>query len=194
MRRYTYVVFVHSTNRINKFQTWFLVIAIAIVVGLNLAMTSYLTTQSLSEKPIEVALDQLAPAEIEDFADTSNVESTMEDIAEDRYSIAPVAVRQPAPRPEPRFVARALPPAERIVTVNTAELFKPRIIRIPKSEPIVLKSAPVAPQAQPVYLTKIDDRSPAMTARVVTRKRDTLIVRIVKKPWQLIKAVASKFN
>jgi uncharacterized membrane protein len=48
-------VFVHSTNNVNKIQTWLLVSAIAVVIGLNLAMTSYLTTQSLSEKPIEVA-------------------------------------------------------------------------------------------------------------------------------------------
>jgi hypothetical protein len=54
---------------------------------------------------------------------------------------------------------------------------------------------PVAPsETRPVYLARLNDNSPAMSARVVTRRHDPLMLRIVKKPWQLIKAVASKLH
>jgi hypothetical protein len=181
-------VFVHSTNNVNKIQTWLLVSAIAVVIGLNLAMTSYLTTQSLSEKPIEVALDRLAPAEIEDFTDTSSVESTLSDIAEDRYSTAPVAVRRPAPPAAPRFVARALPPAERFIAPSKP-LFEPRIIRIPKPAPPVTFSEPSRN-----YIANIEYKQQPMSARVVSRKHDSFLAKMIKKPWHFIKAVASKLN
>jgi len=175
----------------NKFQTWYLLLGIAVIAGLNLAMTSLLTTQSLAEMGVEPPNQLIEPVYKGDL--------TIADV-----NVSPVpeinTVTRPATRPgratnESRYIARVLPPAERIVSANNADLFKPRIINIPRSQPITLRSMPVAPsESRPVYLAKLNDNSLAMSARIVTRKRDPLMLRIIKKPWQLIKAVASKLN
>jgi hypothetical protein len=175
----------------NKFQTWYLLVGIAVIAGLNLAMTSLLTTQSLAEMGVEPPNQLIEPVYKGDL--------TIADV-----DVSPIpeidVASKPVTRPgsatyESRHIARVLPPAERIVSSNNADLFKPRIITIPRSEPIALRSMPVAPsETRPVYLAKLNDNSPAMSARIVTRKRDPLMLRIIKKPWQLIKAVASKLN
>lgn len=177
----------------NKFQTWYLLLGIAVIAGLNLAMTSLLTTQSLAEMGVEPPYDLIEPVYKGDLTIANVNTLAVPEI---------VNVSNSAARTRPgragdgsRYIARVLPPAERIVSTNNAELFKPRIIRIPRSEPITLRSMPAAPsESRPVYLAKLNDNSPAFSARIVTRKRDPLMLRIVKKPWQLMKAVASKLH
>lgn len=173
----------------NKFQTWYLLLGIAVIAGLNLAMTSLLTTQSLAEMGVEPPYELIEPVYKGDLT-IANVDASAVPAIDGASK--PASRTRPA---ETRYIARVLPPAERIVSANNADLFKPRIITIPRSEPITLRSTPVAPsEARPVYLAKLNDSSPAMSARIVTRKHDPLMLRIVKKPWQLIKAVASKLH
>ena len=177
----------------NKFQTWHLLLGIAVIASLNLAMTSLLTTQSLAEMGVEPPNELIEPVYKGDItlADVDVPVVPEIDIA----SKLATRTRPGRAANESRYIARVLPPAERIISANNAELFKPRIITIPRSEPITLRSMPAAPsETRPVYLAKLNDNSPAMSARILTRRHDPLMLRIIKKPWQFIKAVASKLH
>ena len=149
-------------------------------------MTSLLTKQSLAEMVPEPGIENVRPVNIEEPAVAALDEPAA---IQTSYSPRPLK-RKPVNKleDEGRYLARVLPPSERFVA-RSKPLFQPRIIRIPPPEPPVTFSTP-----QRAYVAKVEYKQQPMSARIVSRKHDSLLAKIVKKPWQLMKAVASKFH
>ena len=167
----------------NKFQTWYLLLGIALIAVLNLAMTSLLTKQSLAEMTPEPGMENVEPV----FSGAPMIAALDEPTAV--YNPPSLKHQRVIKQPdESRYLARVLPPSERFVPPSKP-LFQALIIRIPPPEPPVTFSTP-----QRAYVAKVEYKQQPMSARIVARKHDSLLARIVKKPWQLMKAVASKFN
>lgn len=170
----------------NKFQTWFLVTGIAVIAGLNLMMTSLLTKQSLAEMPVEPSYKLIQPVLNQGLALADVDESAVSWVTDEpRIRTRKRAIRK---TDEPRYIGRALPPAERFVAPSKP-LFEPRIIRIPKPAPPVTFSEPSR-----TFLARIEYKQQPMSARVVTRRHDSFLAKMIRKPWHFIKAVASKLN
>ena len=173
-------------NITNKFQTWYLLLGIAVIAGLNLAMTSLLTKQSLSEMTPEPGIENVEPVysgepTIAAFDEPTVVQAT--------YNAKPLKRQRVIKRAdEARYLARVLPPSERVIP-HSKPLFQPRIIRIPPPEPPVTFSTP-----QRAYVAKVEYKQQPMLARIVSRDHDSFVAKLVKKPWQFMKAVASKLH
>jgi hypothetical protein len=170
----------------NKFQTWYLLLGIALITVLNLAMTSLLTKQSLAEMTPEPGIENVEPV----YSGVPLIAALDGPVAVEIKYNPQLLRRQRAIKrvDEGRYLVRVLPPSERFVSPSKP-LFQPRIIRIPPPEPPVTFSTP--PRA---YVAKLEYKQQPISARIVSNHRDSFLAKLVKKPWQFMKAVASKLH
>ena len=177
-------------NITNKFQTWYLVLGIVIITALNLSMTSLLTKQSLRETASNPGFELIAPVtnEAPVVADLIEPDITLSAYPSPRESRSPIKVRPVAQTAMVRYIRRKQPSPEKLLA-RSKEMFAPRIIRIPPPDPPVTFSAPRA-----TYVAKVEYKQQPMSAHTATRDRDSFVANLVKKPWQFIKVVASKFH
>jgi hypothetical protein len=149
-------------------------------------MTSLLTKQSLRETAASPDVELVAPPNDE----SPLIANLDEPMAATKVSKTVLFRRNIVTRVDRvRFVTRAVKRTDKLLALSKP-MFEPTIIQIPPADPPVTFSAP-HPRA---YVAKVEYRPQPMSPKVPSRDHDSLVAKIVKKPWQFMKAFASKFR
>jgi len=181
----------YLTTRLNTFRSWILIAAIGAIMLVNVAVTSNLTRQSLADTPLDsialsldpvaerdIAIADLDPAYFE-TADTI-VDPAIAATLSRSDDTATVSRTRPQ-RPRKTYTAASTRLSER--------RFQPRVIRY--SAPATAKAPELKTRAYPVRPL---DYAPAASAHIKPHKKDPFVLRMIKKPYDWLKVVASKLH
>lgn len=188
-----------STNKTNGVKPWILVLGIVAVVGLDLAFTS-LIKESASN--LAVYTPSKGASDINTLPPTAGDDSVEPAVTNDEMIAGPPVSRRPSGAKNlnvpdrPRNFVKSAPPAEiemRKVRVTTASLTRQQS----SAEPSKTNRAASYPYAGSTYFVKVSDGLEARAINVPRDKKDSFASKalpLVKKPWQWMKALASKFK
>jgi len=202
----------HSSKRVNRVKPWVLILGIVVVIGLDLGFTTLIgnqlapsvATDSTIAKRMNGVNNKLQPA-VSDSVEPAISDDDINDVPSRSPS---TSRRMSAPTTSTtstrqQYMAKSLAPVE-------AAMFTPRVILIPRSQPLTLSTQTSTdrpanyPSAGGAYFVKVSEgpETRAVEARIMSvareRKKDSSLISkalsVIKKPWQGIKAVASKFR
>ena len=181
----------YLTTRLNTFRSWILIAAIGAIMLVNVAVTSNLTRQSLADTPLDslaLSLDPVAEREIA-IADLDSAYFETADTIVDP-AIAATLSRSD----DTATVSRTRPqqPRRTYIAASTRQSerrFQPRLIRY--SAPATAKAPELKTKAYPIRPL---DYAPAASAHIKPHKKDPFVLRMIKKPYDWLKVVASKLH
>jgi len=188
-------MFVPRTNLINAVRRWSLIAAIGVIAVVNVAITSQLTRDSLAETPIDASAGNVysslaGETEIADL-DSKYFETVeMVDVPAPHnpiYKNDALTVTRPA--------AIKRQKVERMPRDTTAHVSKRRPAKL--FEPIVITYAGPAKSLtakSETDLARSADGPVALSERFKPHQKDPFALRMIKKPYDWLKTVASKLR